>query len=134
VGYLFIAIGNHGYRVRRFVEGLENAFIRYLADSHGITARHDRKHTGVWVGMDKITAIGIALRQKVTLHGFAFHVNTNLSHFSWIVPCGIADPTRGVTSLERLIGAPADFDRAAAGVAEAIRGEFGYEEGRFLIE
>jgi len=125
VGYLFVAIENYGYKVKRFVQRLEKSFISYLAESHGIRARHDREHTGVWVGMEKITAIGIALRQRVTFHGFAFNVNTNLTHFNWIVPCGI--PNRGVTSLEKLLGAPADIDAVAEGVAMALRSALGHD-------
>ena len=134
VGYLFVHMENHGFRVKRFVERLEEAFIRCLADAYGIAARHDAEHTGVWVGMEKITAIGIALRQRVTFHGFAFNVNTDLSHFGWIVPCGIAEAGRGVTSLERLTGKKADFEAAAQGVAEAVREGLGYGGGAFTVE
>ena len=134
VGYLFVHMENHGFRVKKFVERLEEAFIRYLADPHGIAARHDAEHTGVWVGMDKITAIGIALRQRVTFHGFAFNVNTDLTHFSWIVPCGITEVGRGVTSLEKLTGKKADFEETARGVAEAVREALGYDGAPFTIE
>jgi lipoyl(octanoyl) transferase len=127
VGYLFVSMENHGFRVKSFVEKLENGFIDYLAEHHGIAARHDAEHTGVWVGMEKITAIGIALRQRVTLHGFAFNVNTNLSHFSWIVPCGIADGGRGVTSLEKLNRRKADFDVVAEQVAQYVGRALGYQ-------
>ncbi|RKX80569.1 MAG: octanoyltransferase [Spirochaetes bacterium] len=127
VGYLFVSIENHGYQVRRFVEKLEGAFITYLGDSHGIQARHDDEHTGVWVGMEKITAIGIALRERVTLHGFAFNVNTDLSHFKWIVPCGIADGGRGVTSLEKLTGRTADFSEVAENIALIVSKALGYD-------
>lgn len=129
VGYLFVGIENHGYKVKRFVERLEEAFIAYLAENCGIEARHDDEHTGVWVGMNKITAIGIALRKRVTLHGFAFNVNTDLSHFNWIVPCGIAEGGRGVTSLEKLTGKKGDMDSIAAGVAASVRHSLGYDEG-----
>jgi len=127
VGYLFVNIENHGFQVRRFVEKLEGAFISYLRDNHGIEARHDDEHTGVWVGMEKITAIGIALRDRVTLHGFAFNVNTDLSHFNWIVPCGIAEGGRSVTSLEKLTGGKADFSRVADGIAVGVSTALGYE-------
>lgn len=129
VGYLFVDIEKHGFKVRRFVERLEEAFISYLAEAHGIKARHDDEHTGVWVGMEKITAIGIALRQRVTLHGFAFNVNTNLSHYNWIVPCGIADSDRSVTSLEKLEGRKADMDKVTEGIAAKVRDSLGYEAG-----
>ena len=125
VGYLFVAIENHGFKVRRFVERLEEGFIRYLADTYQIQARHDTEHTGVWVGTDKITAIGIALRERVTMHGFAFNVNTDLTHFNWIVPCGITD--RGVTSLAKLLGRPQVMSEVAYGVTEAVRHSLGYE-------
>ncbi len=134
VGYLFIGMENHGYRVKRFVERLEDAFIQYLADEHGIEAGHDSEHTGVWVGMNKITAIGIALRERVTFHGFAFNVNTDLSHFNWIIPCGIAEAGRGVTSLEKLLGEKADFDAVARSVAETVREALGYDEGHCSVE
>ena len=133
VGYLFVDIENHGYKVRRFVERLEEAFISYLAEAHGIRARHDDGHTGVWVGMEKITAIGIALRQRITLHGFAFNVNTNLSHYDWIVPCGIAESGRGVTSLEKLEGRKADMGKVAEGIAVKVRDCLGYEAGELRI-
>lgn len=126
VGYLFVNIENHGFQVRRFVEKLEGAFITYLKESYGIQARHDKEHTGVWVGMEKITAIGIALRERVTLHGFAFNVNTDLSHFKWIVPCGISDGGRGVTSLEKITGHRVDFDKTADGIASSVCRALGY--------
>lgn len=134
VGYLFAGIENHGFRVKKFVESLEAAFITYLARDYNIEAVHDPEHTGVWVGSDKITAIGIALRERVTLHGFAFNVNTNLSHFDWIVPCGITDGGRGVTSLEKLEGHSMDMGYVAEGVARAVRKSLGYEEGTIRTE
>ncbi len=133
VGYLFVSMENHGFKVKKFVHSLEEAFIDLLA-RRGISARHDTAHTGVWVGMDKITAIGIALRQKVTFHGFAFNINTNLNHFNLIVPCGIAEPGRGVTSLERLEGRKARFARTAEDTAASVRKSLGYEPGNLRVE
>jgi len=102
VGYLIASIEAHHHRVRALVKSIEAAFVQYLGKIHKIEANTHPEHTGVWVGNDKITAIGIALKNKITLHGFAYNVNTNLSHFDWIVPCGIRDG--GVTSLEKLTG------------------------------
>lgn len=134
VGYLFVGIENHGFKVKRFVRNLEEAFIIHLGRNHGISAKHDDEHTGVWVGPDKITALGIALRNRVTLHGFAYNVNTDLSHFNWIIPCGIADSQRGVTSLEKLTGIPGDFKDETEGIARTVRETLGYEAGELRIE
>lgn len=102
VGYMFISLLNHEKDIRRFIHNIEEVFIRLLRRDFGITAGRDEEHIGVWVGSKKITAIGIAIRKTVTMHGFAFNVNTDLRHFNWIVPCGIKD--RGVTSLQELTG------------------------------
>jgi lipoyl(octanoyl) transferase len=84
---------------------------RYDANrEYGIEAhREEKKFTGVWIGEEKITAMGIAVKRWVTMHGFAFNVNTNLDHFKWIIPCGLAN--RGVTSLEKITGMTQDFER-----------------------
>jgi lipoyl(octanoyl) transferase len=84
--------------VRRYVAGLEEAMIRACAD-HGVeAARHD-EHRGAWVGSRKIGAVGVHLSRWITSHGFAFNHAPDLAHFRAIVPCGIADPRLGVTSL-----------------------------------
>lgn len=73
---------NHwGKDLHLFVERIENTFIRLLEQNFGIAAhRGDKTYTGVWVGTDKITAIGIQVKRWTTMHGFAFNVNTDLSH------------------------------------------------------
>jgi len=126
VGYLIASIEAHRYRVRTFVENIETSFIHHFADVHDIDAKTRPKHTGVWVGNDKITAIGIALKKKVTLHGFAYNVNTNLSHFDWIVPCGIHDG--GVTSLEKLTGSVHNLAVEAHAVMRALGESLGYNK------
>jgi lipoyl(octanoyl) transferase len=78
------------------------------------------------VGDNKITAIGIAVRHWVTMHGFAFNVNTNLEHFKWIVPCGITD--KGVTSAQNIQGHEVDFDRLCGVVAKTFCEVFDLEE------
>lgn len=108
VGYPIINLNDLGIGVKEYVWKLEEVFIRLLGEKYNIEAhRDDNKYTGVWVDDSKITAIGIAVKHFVTMHGFAFNVNTNLEHFKWINPCGITD--KGVVSLERLLHCQVDF-------------------------
>ncbi len=89
--------------VRRYVHDLEETLIRTAAD-FGVTAGRSAlpgRWSSVWVGNDKLAAIGVHLSRWVTTHGAALNVSTDLSRFGLIVPCGI--PDGGVTSLERLL-------------------------------
>jgi lipoyl(octanoyl) transferase len=125
VGYPIFDIKHGGIGIRPFVENLEQLFIQLLKEQYGIPAGKDPVHTGVWVGESKITAIGLAVKRGVTMHGFAFNVNTQMSHFQLIVPCGIAD--RGVTSLEVLTGTTQDFASVTDLVAAYFCRMFGFE-------
>ena len=117
VGYPIMNLENHGKDIKQFIWKLEEIIIRLLKDLYDIEAtRDEKKYTGVWVGDEKITAIGVAVKRWVTMHGFAFNVNTNLEHFKWINPCGIMD--KGVTSMEKLIGKEADFEEIKRKVAD----------------
>jgi lipoyl(octanoyl) transferase len=87
--------------VRRYVKDLEETMIRCCAD-YGISAERAAGLNGAWVGENKIGAIGVRLSRWVTMHGLAINVNTDLSSFGAIVPCGIAG--RGVTSLHKELG------------------------------
>jgi lipoyl(octanoyl) transferase len=84
--------------VRRYVAALEEAMIRTCAD-HGVAAGRHEEHRGAWVGTRKLGAVGVHLARWITSHGFAFNLAPDLGHFQAIVPCGIADPRLGVTSL-----------------------------------
>jgi len=109
VGYPVIDLKGYGKDIKAFVWNIEEIFIKLLKKEYDIDAyRDEKKYTGVWVGNDKITAIGIAVRHWVTMHGFAYNVNTDLENFKWINPCGITD--KGITSLEKLLGKKVDFD------------------------
>lgn len=101
--------------IHRYLRELEEAVIRTAAD-FGVAAGRIDGRTGVWTGPDargperKICAMGIRCSRWVTMHGLAFNVNTDLSFFSMIVPCGISD--RGVTSLQQELGREIDFEAA----------------------
>lgn len=110
VGYPIVSLREKGIGIREFVERLEETFIRLLKENYGIESGLNLEFPGVWVGDSKITAIGLAVKRGVTMHGFAFNVNTNLEHFRLIVPCGLS--TKGVTSLQKLTGSEVDFEKA----------------------
>ncbi len=126
VGYVIFHLYQHQRKLKRFIANLEEVFIRVLASEYGITARRDDEHRGVWVGNEKIAAIGIAVKEAVTMHGFAFNVAPDLTHFDWIIPCGITD--RGQTSLQRLVGHPPEMDLVKDAVVTAFVEVFGYDE------
>lgn len=116
VGYPILDLNNFGKDIRQFVRNIEEIFIQLLKEQYGILAGRDPDNTGVWVGNEKITAIGFAIKRWVTMHGFAFNVNTQMEHFKWIIPCGIRD--KGVTSVEKLIGKRQDVPVLMGHVAD----------------
>lgn len=105
VGYPIVEIPEGRRDVHRYVRELEEVMIRVCAD-YGFAARRIAGKSGTFVGDNKIGAIGVRISRWVTSHGFAFNVNTNLSGFDLIVPCGLRD--QGVTSLAKLLGAEVD--------------------------
>ncbi len=84
--------------VRRFVGALEEAMIRSCADWNVTAGRHP-EHRGAWIGARKVGAVGVHLSRWISTHGLAFNVDADLGHFGAIVPCGIGDPSLGVTTL-----------------------------------
>jgi lipoyl(octanoyl) transferase len=110
VGYPILDLNPDRRDVGRYLRDLEEALIRTLA-TYGIVAGRSQGATGVWVGDAKIAAIGVHLSRWVTTHGFALNVTTDLDAFSLIVPCGLR--TRGVTSMQRLLGRPIDLEEVA---------------------
>ncbi len=105
VGYPIIDLKPDRQDVHRYVRDIEEVLIRTAAE-YGIDAGRVDGLTGVWVGHEKLAAIGVRIARWVTSHGFALNVATDLDYFNLIVPCGIAD--RGVTSLDRLLGRNVD--------------------------
>jgi lipoyl(octanoyl) transferase len=127
VGYPIVNLIENKIKVRSFVEKMEEVFVNILKD-FDLQAQGSSKDIGVWVGNEKITAIGLAVKKGVTMHGFAFNVNTNLEHFQYIIPCGIQD--KGVTTLEKLTGETQDFSRMKERVAEEFINVYGYQSVR----
>lgn len=108
VGYPIMDLTGHGKDIHDFLRKIEETFICLLREEYGIAAGRIKKHTGVWVNEEKITAVGVTVKRWVTMHGFAFNVNTRLEDFTWIIPCGIKD--KGVTSLRKILGRSLDMD------------------------
>jgi lipoate-protein ligase B len=100
VGYPILALGER-YDVVKYLRRLEDVLIKTAAEL-GVEATRDPEHTGVWVGSNKIGAIGVKITRGITMHGFAFNVTTDLSMFGGIVPCGIQN--RWVTSIQAETG------------------------------
>jgi lipoic acid synthetase len=101
VGYPLLDLHHYGQDVHAYVEKLEEVIIRTLQD-FGIQGVRDEHYTGVWVGAEKICAIGIGMKSWLSYHGFALNVDVDLSYFQLITPCGITG--RGVTSMAKILG------------------------------
>ncbi len=124
VGYPVLDLTQHRRDLAWFMRSLEEVFIRVAADS-GIQAERLPGAPGVWVGNQKLVAMGVHVSRWVTSHGFAFNVNPDLRYFDWIVPCGLRG--KGVTSLEKLLGKAADMERVTARVVARFGEVFGLE-------
>jgi len=133
VAYVMLDLARRGHDVRAHVRGLEEWVVRALARL-GVSGERRAGRVGIWVARgggreDKIAAIGVRVRRWVTYHGIAVNVAPDLAHYRGIVPCGIADPRLGVTSLAELDlpATMADLDEALgatfAGVFGAPPGE-----------
>ena len=117
VGYPIIDLKPHRMDVHRYVRDLEEILIR-TADHFGVKAKRQAGLTGVWVGGNKLAAIGVRLSRWVTSHGFALNVTTELDYFGFIRPCGLAN--RGVTSLAALVGEDMSMSKASAVVSRSF--------------
>ena len=110
VGYPIMNLAAYYRDLHRYLRDLEEVLIRTCAD-FGVRAHRDPGLTGVWVGQDKIAAIGVKVAHWVTMHGFAFNVSPDLTFYNRIIPCGIFH--RGVTSLELAVGSKIQYGEVA---------------------
>lgn len=116
VGYPVLNLRKWKQDVHWYVDMVEEVIIKTLARL-GLRAGRKPRYTGVWLGNEKISAIGVAVKQWITGHGFAFNVNNDLSLFQAIVPCGITE--FGVTNLKK-----AGIDISLAEVTSIVTEEF----------
>lgn len=130
VGYPVIDMENFFTDIHRYMRTLEEAVIQTLLE-YDIIAGRIPGLTGVWVDPDrpeharKICALGVKTSRWVTMHGFAFNVNTDLRYFEYIIPCGIAE--KSVTSMEMELGRKADMLEVEGILKEKLRQQFGME-------
>lgn len=117
VGYPILDLRPDRCDVHRYVRDIEEVLIRTAA-AFGVEAGRSAGLTGVWVGNEKLGAIGVRIARWITSHGFAFNVTTALDHFSLIVPCGITD--KGVTSLQKILGRPIPIGEVADAATSAF--------------
>ena len=124
VGYPIFDLAQHRRDIAWYMRSLEEVFIR-VAKDYGIEADRIAGAPGVWVGNDKLVAMGVHLSRWVTSHGFAFNVSPDLRYFDYIVPCGLKD--KGVTSLERLLGRHVPMNEALERTTARMGEVFGLE-------
>jgi lipoyl(octanoyl) transferase len=133
VGYPLLKLGEDGkVDLHGYLRRLEAVIIAYLA-SHGISGTRKQGYTGVWVGDEKICAIGVKFNKSkfrrgfITSHGFAFNISAGISQsgFTGIIPCGIAE--YGVTSLEECTGRSFGLESVASELVPYFLQQFPYE-------
>jgi len=129
VGYPILDLENFGLNIKSYIYHIEEAIIKTLA-FYGITSGRLEGATGVWLDATikgktrKICAIGVRASRHVTMHGFAFNVNTDLSYFNLINPCGFTD--KAVTSLQKELGSAVELAEVKKILCESLRAEIGF--------
>ena len=118
VGYPILNLNNFKKNISWFMRTLENILIECLR-SYNIDAHQKKGLTGVWVNDAKIGAQGVKISRWVTMHGFSLNVNTDLSFFNRIVPCGITNCQ--VTSMEKLLGSPQNMQNVKFKIVDAFK-------------
>ncbi len=131
VGYPIFDLDRFFTDVHKYVRFLEQAIIDLLAE-YGLKGERLDGYTGVWLSdegqnLRKICAIGVHLSRWVTMHGFALNVNTDLAYFNHIIPCGIADDDKAVTSLRKELGRDVDIDEVKSRLKDIFARLFEYD-------
>ena len=125
VGYPIIRLDLHGRDLHRYLRDLEEVLIRTLRQM-SISAGRKKGYAGVWIGNEKVAAIGVAVSKWVTYHGFALNVSPNMEHFDLILPCGL--DSASVTSLERVLGTTVETGPIVPLIAKNMMEIFGFTD------
>ncbi len=126
VGYPILNLENFNMGVRKYIENLEQVMINCIAD-YGLHGERLKSASGVWLDANspkarKIAAIGVRISRWVSMHGFAFNVNTNLKYFNYINPCGFVD--KGVSSLQKELGKELDIEEVKKNLKHHFKKQF----------
>lgn len=124
VAYPLLDIRRAHMSVTDLVSSLEEIMID-TADAFGVTAERNPLNRGVWVGRAKLGSIGLALRRNITFHGMALNVNLDLTHFSWINPCGLKEV--GMTSLRETAGRAIDMQAVRRTLKNNMQSKLGLD-------
>lgn len=122
VAYPILNLNAWNPSIKWYLRTLESVLIAQLAE-YGLDAERVEGYTGVWVGGAKVAAIGVGLHGWVTFHGIALNVDPDMTHFTYIIPCGIAD--KPVTSLRQLLGTPPPMEQVMDDFERHFRTVFG---------
>ena len=125
VGYPIIDLNNWGKDTHKYLRALEEIIIRTCAD-YDLTVTRVPNFTGVWIEDRKIAAIGIKVTRWITMHGFALNVNTDLSLYNGIIPCGITN--KDVTSLKKELNIEIDIQEVKSKILNHTIKIFGYND------
>ncbi len=129
VGYPIINLTDWHQDSHKYLRTLEEVIIK-VCNEYGLKAERVEGYTGVWIEDRKIAAIGIKISRWVTMHGFAFNINTNLDLFNGIIPCGISD--KSVTSLQKELGKEIFINEVKEKIIHHFLNEFDYSTLEFL--
>lgn len=123
VGYPIIDLNNWYKDTHKYLRALEEVIIKTCTE-YNLFCERNPKYTGVWINDRKIAAIGIKVSRWITMHGFAFNVNTDLNLFNGIIPCGIQD--KSVTSLAEELNTEVDIQEVKQKLLNNFKEIFGY--------
>ncbi|MEN8191201.1 MAG: lipoyl(octanoyl) transferase LipB [Bacteroidota bacterium] len=125
VGYPIFDLGQWERDAHRYLRSLEEVIIK-TCDDFGLKTIRNNEHTGVWIEDRKICAIGIKISKWITMHGFAFNINTDLDLFNGIIPCGIED--KEVTSLGKELDQTFDIQNIKNAIIKNAKEIFSYDK------
>jgi len=131
VGYPIIKLSNWKEDTHLYLRNLEQVIIDVCAD-YGLKTNRIEGLTGVWIEDRKIAAIGIKVSRWITMHGFAFNINTNLDLFDGIIPCGITD--KKVTSLQKELGSEVDIQKVKQKIVNKFKEAFDYDDYKVVLK